>query len=701
MTSCLPGAKLAAVTREASTGTIYGVVYREGRVSMGFDKKRVRAWLLGLSETGHGSFYWNDFVPACKSCEKALWPAGVGQCPACQGLKGPGQCFQFSCGDPDSFEPECDNFPEEAPQAYCGSHPFFQGCRLPDQMVGDAGPALWEEEVEGDDNFSVPMAATCGAGCSEVFVFQGYRYRQETHTRLFALNANGPAIISSYQVPQARGPYTFVSFLEDLPHLFALVQGYNAAIQIWRYVRGHRHTFRIDNAVVNFPEQQRFGEQVVYLRWGVRGVSSCVVALSKHSIWALDVPQDLAANATAADLANKVSWRKVMDLPLENQEAKKDKGEDEDSDDEDPEELPPRLLSAGPKGNQVMIFKTQGSEGFCLKPWLLVEMCGDPMGREIRVTKVTSTASVPWKRKEEFYEVSPCRFTTTYCSLLPTVLRMNERHGGYLFFDQRGRIYRIRDEEILSQQDDWIAPSFVADSVQRVVTFKFPAESGAGRACLFSVLSRFEYFQKALDNWREGASAELVVTDATTQTFDLMLRYFHTGTLDSELTLENLVALLELGNKYLLPHLMALCMAKILRLLAEKDFIRDQKPTLMADLLLLASEASACGAFKLKIMDAIASCRPSLTHDADFLSRVAARSANLLAKLLSSINPPETSPEQPGSVPKRRRIRRERQRTLWGNPVFGRQLDGFPNSGHDDLPTWSKSASTVEEPRLP
>ena len=46
-------------------------------------------------------------------------------------------------------------------------------------MVGDAGPALWEEEVEGDDNFSVPMAATCRAGCSEVFVFQGYRWRQD------------------------------------------------------------------------------------------------------------------------------------------------------------------------------------------------------------------------------------------------------------------------------------------------------------------------------------------------------------------------------------------------------------------------------------------------------------------------------------------------------------------------------------------
>ena len=130
------------------------------------------------------------------------------------------------------------------------------------------------------------------------------------------------------------------------------------------------------------------------------------------------------------------------------------------------------------------------------------------------------------------------------------------------------------------QCQDWIAPSFVADSVQRVVTFKFPAESGAGRACLFSVLSRFEYFQKALDNWQEGASAELVVTDATTQTFDLMLRYFHTGTLDSELTLENLVALLELGNKYLLPHLMALCMAKILRAPAALMHLFTRKPVL-------------------------------------------------------------------------------------------------------------------------
>ena len=112
---------------------------------------------------------------------------------------------------------------------------------------------------------------------------------------------------------------------------------------------------------------------------------------------------------------------------------------------------------------------------------------------------------------------------------------------------------------------DWVAPSFRADPAQRVVTFKFPGDDGAARSCLFSVLSRFEYFQKALENWQEGASAEVVVTDATTQTFDLLLLYFHTGSLDSELSLESLMGLLELGNKYLLKHLMALCMARILR----------------------------------------------------------------------------------------------------------------------------------------
>eukprot|EP00435_Cladocopium_sp_Y103_P040681 s246_g11.t1 len=48
---------------------------------------------------------------------------------------------------------------------------------------------------------------------------------------------------------------------------------------------------------------------------------------------------------------------------------------------------------------------------------------------------------------------------------------------------------------------------------------------------------------------------------------------------------------------------MALCMARVLRLLADGDFVGHQKATLMADLLIVAGEANVCGPFKFKIMD--------------------------------------------------------------------------------------------------
>ena len=114
----------------------------------------------------------------------------------------------------------------------------------------------------------------------------------------------------------------------------------------------------------------------------------------------------------------------------------------------------------------------------------------------------------------------------------------------------------------------WVAPSFSTDPSQRIVTFKFPGENGAGRSCLLSILMRFEYFQKALESWQESASAEIIVTDATTETFDLFLAYLHSGEVDSTLGLEGLLGLFELGNKYLLSHLVAICMAQILRSLA-------------------------------------------------------------------------------------------------------------------------------------
>eukprot|EP00435_Cladocopium_sp_Y103_P029819 s246_g7.t1 len=683
--SSLPGAKLAAVTRDPRTAAFYGVVYRQSIVDS--DTVRVKAWLLRLSETEQGHFYWDDFVPVCGSCKHMLTPATGGQqCPVCQGRKGSGKCFQFDCRS-SALRFGCESLPATNPRAYCGSHPFFGGYRLPDAAVGDAGPALLEEKIDAVcDKYTISIAA---GGGSEVFVFPGYRSTQEIEpAKVLVLEGSGPAIISSYKM-SSQGPYSAATLLTESPHHnFTLVQLFSGGIKIWRWVRDERPGYRADKAGINCPQGCRpYGKQIVRLRKGV-------VALSKRSLWAMDLSSvsdglwgTLPRSATAADFANQVSWQKLMDLPLESR-ATEEKGEDEDDADEDEdeedEELPTRLLAPGPKDNQVIIFK---AEGLLIQPWLLVEMCGDSWGAKTQVTKITSTASVPWKRKEELYEPTPSGMNAEYCSLLPSVFRMSERHGGYLFFDQRGRSYRLRDEEILQQQDAWIAPSFDANAVQRIVTFKFPEESGAGRSCLFSVLERFEYFQKALENWQEGASAEVVVKDATTQTFDLLLRYFHTGTLDSELPLESLVGLLELGNKYLLTHLMALCMTKILRLLAKTGFIGDQEATLLANLLIVAAEANACGPFKFKIMDAIASSRPALTHDAVFLSRVSARSVDLLAHLLSVLHRRDRSCE---SVPKRRKIQCERQKILWSSSEVSQE------------PAWSTSGLLIEErPRLP
>ena len=57
------------------------------------------------------------------------------------------------------------------------------------------------------------------------------------------------------------------------------------------------------------------------------------------------------------------------------------------------------------------------------------------------------------RNRQELFEKGNNTGAERYCSLLPSVLRMNQRHGGYLFFDERGRVFRLRDEEILLQQD--------------------------------------------------------------------------------------------------------------------------------------------------------------------------------------------------------------------------------------------------------
>ena len=102
----------------------------------------------------------------CKSCQMELRPVeGSQQCPVCEGWGGIGQCFAFSCSSCGWRES-----PASVHSAYCGSHPFFNGHPPAAQLVGDAGPALWEQEIDWyDDCFEISMAAVA----SHILVFPG------------------------------------------------------------------------------------------------------------------------------------------------------------------------------------------------------------------------------------------------------------------------------------------------------------------------------------------------------------------------------------------------------------------------------------------------------------------------------------------------------------------------------------------------
>ena len=80
------------------------------------------------------------------------------------------------------------------------------------------------------------------------------------------------------------------------------------------------------------------------------------------------------------------------------------------------------------------------------------------------------------------------------------------------------------------------------------------------------MLERFEYFQKAFGQWQEGHSSEMCIVDVEPETFDVFLQYLHAGRL-GVLPLQTWLSLLQLGNKYVMHHLMAVSMARILGVL--------------------------------------------------------------------------------------------------------------------------------------
>jgi hypothetical protein len=65
---------------------------------------------------------------------------------------------------------------------------------------------------------------------------------------------------------------------------------------------------------------------------------------------------------------------------------------------------------------------------------------------------------------------------------------MSQRHGGYLFFDACGRIFRLRDEEILKQQDATWSPPFRSELAGSEQFFLGLDAAKGKQECIFEIV---------------------------------------------------------------------------------------------------------------------------------------------------------------------------------------------------------------------
>ena len=180
-----------------------------------------------------------------------------------------------------------------------------------------------------------------------------------------------------------------------------------------------------------------------------------------------------------------------------------------------------------------------------MRPWLLVHISGKPAGQCMRTKKLSSTAHVPLTSPDTADAGMPS-------NLLPSVVRVGGKRSGYIFCDQLGQAYLLRDEAIILDEEAWRGPDMRDESsMQRVVSFKVQTgETGdfERRFCLMGVLMRFEYFSKLFEGWQEGASSEVRVVDVDLAAFDQFLLYAQCGKLQDNLDLHMLVRMMRLGN---------------------------------------------------------------------------------------------------------------------------------------------------------
>lgn len=667
----IPCGKLATVCADADghDTAIYGLVKRqqvlqeEGDWLDGFT---TNIWLLRLVRGSGGSYHWEDFIPVCKHCKERMRPIMSRQeqpaCPVCKGRKGRGKCFQFDCPQYSEASAGCGQLEAASRPVYCGSHPYFGGYEVTDEYFSNSSHPLFHYEVssyEDCDNFSLVADQVCDG--LQVDVFRGLF--EETSLRV-RVEEGKQSIISATEVRKCAGSSPISSAIlvswnrehvdsKCIHYMYILVQRYGHKSCILRSVETKPNKW-LDWATIEADDQcTDFRKQLVVIRKNCFE-STRIAGLSHDSLWVMDVPQANLAEGpkTASSMASKLSWKRVLKF-TDVREL-----EDEDGD------FPDRLLAPGPKPNQVVIFAADETNQGVIRPRLLVEIPASLTEKAAEVTTVqlTSIVNVPVKSRD----VSERPLSS---DLLPSIVRITGQSGGYLLFNKLGQVYHLRDEAIILAKTAWKVPDFKRGSIKhQVVAFKVKdvEQRTDIRLCAVSMLERYEYFQKLLGQWQEGASAEVNVTDISLDVFDHFLTYIHTGTVDCQLELVALVRLITLANKYLMDDLVASCLLHILSILQDPERMSRQETSALAEMLAFSDNASmCCPTMMKKLIDAVLSHRGDVIKDQEFLKQLSNSSARALSLLLAPLAPPRHHDMGRFGMRKRQKVVREMQRSLW------------------------------------
>lgn len=608
---------------EGPDAKILALVTRESPTPFGIE---VRVWLLQLEEGDGSSYEWADFIPLCEHCPMkmcgVLQPSAAEPCPVCHGRKGIGSCFQFDCPRT-AARPGCEQVKPEHRPVYCGSHPYFGGYALSQGWLGTTGPPLLgflDVSSSGGSGLAC-LGLTCHTGLHsdgssgvEAYIFS----ENPINTRHVTVDLDSQSVLSSVDAPDPiiRDAYSFMTstLLAVVPqgpvtHTYILIQCAYKFSVLHRTGGAWSMSAMVSEGSIDFYGRLcKVSERLV-------------VGLAKDGLWALDLPvyvSDAGAPMTAVELAAKLCWRRVLRLP-----------EEKDVPDYD---YNPRLLACGPEQGQAVIFALDGLDAAMMRPRLLVEFraASESRAQVLRIRHLTSILGVPRGRQQRDVD-----------GLVHGVLRVSGSRRGYLLFTKFGDVFHLRDEAIIPVEHAWHAPEFKASCGGRqTVSFRFTGEGQRHdlRVSLVGPLLRFEYFQKLLGSWQEGATLEVEVSDVGPDTFDSLLAYVYTGAVDSGLSLAALVRLLEAANKYLLPGLAALTILHILRQLELGDELQSREAGEVAELL-TCSEALALTfpALQRHALQAILLHRSDVIEDEAFLTAMAVRSPAVLAKLLSVV----------------------------------------------------------------